>query len=146
MDYCIKLKSKRMKLLLKLVSIAFIVFAFCNENSVAQKKKYCYVFFEEDQQETDSTYSKTVVSNVFKAKKKSNTEIKTEFAKKYNLKYGNIKVDTNQINIIFAGTKNEASDFQKEFIQDLKRYQGQQVKYFCFEFEYEFSFKFGYNN
>ena len=140
-----KTKSLAMKLLFKLVCIYIILLAFWSENSIAQKKKYCYVYFDEKQQETDSTYSITVISNIFKVKKKINTEVKTAFAKKYNLKYGNLVVDTSQINLIFADTKSEASDFQKKFIQDLKGYNGKQIKYFCFEFEYEFSFEFNYN-
>lgn len=132
------MKTKNIYLLL-----IICVGLFINTTSYAQKKKHCFVYIDETKiEQTDSSFSKSVVSNIVKVKVGDNWKVKKEFYKKWQIEYPKVAIDTSKIEMIWVESKSEAKKKQKEIISELNRNSSQKVMIFRFEFEYEFSFEF----
>ncbi|NOQ25180.1 MAG: hypothetical protein GQ564_07430 [Bacteroidales bacterium] len=127
--------------------IAIISFClFSSFNLFAQKKKYCFVYFDETTiEKTDSSYSKSVISNVVKVKERDNWKVKSEFYSEFKLKHSSIRLDTNNIQIEWAESKAKAKKKRKNRISNLNKRSSKEILLFSFEFKYEFSFEIGFD-
>lgn len=125
-------------LLLLITTLIFIQY-----NGLAQKKKYCVVYYDQSKVKTDSTFSKSVVSNVVKVRHGDAMKVKKEFNKKWNLKYGKHALDTNLLQVIWHDSKPKAKKKQQELIDFVNKHPDAKLLMFSFEFEFEFSFEIG---
>ena len=127
--------------------IVIIIFGlFTSINTLAQKKKHCFIYIDETTiEKTDSSYSKSIVSNVVKVKTGDNWKVKRKFYSELQLKHSNFKLDTNDLHIEWAESKSSAKKKRKNRISNLNKRSSKEILLFSFEFKYEFSFEIGFD-